>query len=144
MNQIVQAASTVREFGEKMNKTYAVNKDARNGFKRILKDIANDAELSWTETNDDINSYFVVECSENVITLIDKFSAQLSTVNLLIRAKSKLVDELEEITHSLNGKMSKSIKKGYFIITLDRSHKNTFHNIVEQRGLKINISQSLI
>lgn len=126
-----------------MNKTYTMDKEVRNSFKRILKDIEYNAELKWSENSDDTHSHFSVECSENVIQLIDKYIPRLEMVNLIIRAKSKFKADLEEITHSLNGKIAQGSKKGYFIITLERAHRTTFKNYVEQRGLDISISQSM-
>lgn len=126
-----------------MNKTYTMDKEVRNSFKRILKDIEHNAQISWTEDTDDTYSCFTVDCSENVIELVDKLNARLETVNLIVRAKSKLHTELEEITHSLGGKVMKSSKKGYFLITIDRAHQNTFKEMSKQRELNIHISQSM-
>lgn len=127
-----------------MNKTYTVDKDVRNSFKRILKDISNSADLSWTEEATDDQIVFTLDdCSENVLELVDKFSKKLSTVNLTVRTKSKNYESIQKIVYSLDGKFSASSQKNYCMVSLSRCNYENFCKAVEKKDIKANISRSL-
>lgn len=126
-----------------MNKTYTMDKEVRNSFKRILKDISHNADVKWTEQADDNNVHFTITGSQNVIDLVDKFSSRLNMVNLIVHTKSKFKKDLSEITAKLNGKLVTGTQKGYFIITLERIHQGAFHEMIAERGIQGNISHSL-
>lgn len=127
-----------------MNKTYTMDKEVRNSFKRILKDVSYNADLSWTEHSDDDHAHFTITCSQNVIDLIDKFSSRLNMINLIVHTKSKFKKDLSEITAKLNGKFMAGTQKGYFIITLERIHQNAFLEMIAERGIQGNISHSMM
>lgn len=126
-----------------MNKTYTVDKDVRNSFKRILKDISNSADLSWTEETTDDQIVFTLDCSESVLELVDKFSKKLGTVNLTVRTKSKNYESIQKIADSLDGKFSASSQKNYCMVSLNRYNYENFCKAVEKKDIKANISRSL-
>lgn len=118
------------------NKTYTMNNEVRNSFRRMLKDIAQNADLKWNETNVDDMITFEVEGNENVIALIDKFNSKMDTVRMVVRAQSKFAKKLEKIADKLNGKLMVGSQKDYFIIVLDRSNQGVLQEMITAKGIK--------
>jgi len=123
-----------------MNKLYTMNNEVRNSFCRMLKSVAENSDLSWTENTEKNTVSFNVSGCESAITLVDKFNTKMNTVRLVIRAKSKFKKPIEKIVSDLNGTFMNGTKKDYFIVILDRSSQAKLHKKIAEKDIKSSIS----
>ena len=118
-----------------MSKTYNIPNDVKSSFKRMLRNVAEHADLRWTETiNDDLIT-FEITANENVIDLVDKFYNKMNTVRMVIQTKSKFQKDLKKIAKKLNTTVMQGTEKNYYIIILERHQQDTLKNMMNSSGI---------
>ena len=123
-----------------MSKTYNIPNDVKSSFKRMLRNVAENADLRWTENNTDNMTTFDITANENVIGLIDKFYSKMNTVRMVVRTKSKFQKELKKIAKKLNTTVMQGTEKDYYIIILQRHQQDTLKNMMSKSGINGSVS----
>lgn len=123
-----------------MSKTYNIPNDVKSSFKRMLRNVAENADLRWTEQNTDETTIFEVTANQNVIDLIDKFHGKMNTVRMVVHTKSKFHKDLNKIAKKLNTTVMQGTEKNYYIIILQRHQQDTLKSMMSKSGISGSVS----
>lgn len=123
-----------------MNKTYTMNNEVRNSFRRMLKDIAQNSDLRWTENTIGNQVSFDVEGCDSAVALVEKFNSKMNTIRMIVHTHSKFEKKLQKIADKLNAKFMVGSKENYFIVILDRSNQGIFHEMIADKGITGSVS----
>lgn len=123
-----------------MSKTYNIPNDVKSSFKRMLRNVAENADLRWTESNTADFATFDITANENVIDLIDKFYSKMNTVRMVVRTKSKFQKDLKKIAKKLNTTVMQGTEKDYYIIILQRHQQDMLKSMMSKSGINGSVS----
>lgn len=118
-----------------MSKTYNIPNDVKSSFKRMLRNVAENADLRWTESSTADFTIFDIAANQSVIDLIDKFYSKMNTVRMVVRTKSKFQKELKKIAKKLNTTVMRGTEENYYIIILQRHQQDTLKNMMNHSGI---------
>lgn len=123
-----------------MSKTYNIPNDVKSSFKRMLRNVAENADLRWTESNTADFTTFDITANQSVIDLIDKFYSKMNTVRMVVRTKSKFQKDLKKIAKKLNTTVMQGTEKDYYIIILQRHQQDTLKSMMSKSGINGSVS----